>query len=94
MRMHREGELGGSAGSLDHPQEPRGGGWRPLLRYEHVGARSLQWPQGSQLGAVQRMHTLNPALGPVHVQPPVPKIDLRPAKLAQLGRAEAMSIRK
>ena len=50
-------------------------------------------PQGPKLGPVQGMHAFDPAFSSVHVQATVPQVDLRPAKLAELGRAKAVSIR-
>jgi hypothetical protein len=40
--MNQEGELSGSAGSLNHPQEPRCCNWSASFRREVVRARSLQ----------------------------------------------------
>jgi hypothetical protein len=38
------------------------------------------------------MHTFDPALCTIDVQPTMPKVDLRPTKLAKLLRTQAMSI--
>jgi hypothetical protein len=42
---------------------------------------------------MQRMNAFNPTFGTVHVQPTMPKINLRPTKLTELGSTKAMSIR-
>src|SRR5262249_1190852 len=84
VRMNWEWLLGASTGSLNHPQEPRCGHWRPGLGDEHVQARPLQWPQRSKAqdrladGRSQR------PLRSIDVQSPMPEIDLRPTKLTKL----------
>ena len=69
---------------------PSRGNGRLRLSHKHVRARPLQWPQSPKLRAAQRMDALDPALGPVHMQSPVPEIDLRPAKLAELSCTQPM----
>jgi hypothetical protein len=41
---------------------------------------------------VQRMYTLNPALGAVHIHAPMPENDLRPAQLTEISRTKSMLI--
>jgi hypothetical protein len=40
------------------------------------------------------MDAFDPALRSVHMQPPMPQIDLSPAKLAQLSSTKSMPIRQ
>ncbi len=49
---------------------------------------------GREARAHARVNALDPTLRPVHMQPPVPEIDLRPAKLAELLRLEPMPVRQ
>jgi hypothetical protein len=68
MRMHWERHLRGSAGPLDHPQEPSGGDWRPSFGDEHIRTAPLQRSQRPKLRPMQRMDALLSALCPVHMQ--------------------------
>jgi len=82
--MNREGELRGAPGSRE-AGTPTTTAW--FLRMVQ-----LQWSNGAQLWAVQGMHAFNPALRSIDMQAAVPKIDLRPAKLAKFRSAEPMPI--
>jgi hypothetical protein len=93
VRVNSEGEFGGFACSLNHPQEPSWCHGYARLRNEDIRALALQRSQGAEFGPVQRMHALNPTLSPVHMQPPMPQVDLRPAQLTELLSSEAVSIR-
>jgi hypothetical protein len=51
-----------------------------------------QRPQSPEVRPVQRMHTLNPALGVVHIHAPMPENDLRPAQLTEISRTKSMPV--
>jgi hypothetical protein len=92
MRMNWEWQLSGSAGALDHPQEPSWRYWSASFGEEHIRTVALQRPQGSQFRSMQRMNTLDPAFAPVCVQSAIPEIDLSPSQGAKLSSPQAMSI--
>src|SRR5277367_6603259 len=91
VRVNLKQKLCSSTCALNHPQEPSRGHWRASLSDEHVWARTLQGPQRSELWPMQGMNAFNATLGPIDMQPPLLEINLRPAKLTQLGSAKAMS---
>ncbi len=49
---------------------------------------------GREARAHARVNALDPTLRPVHMQPPVPEIDLSPSQLAELLRSQAVPIRQ
>src|SRR5262245_10487064 len=92
VRMNWEWELSGLARSLDHSQEPSCCDRRSGLRCEDVRARSLHRSQSPKLWAMQRMNTLDPALGPVDMHAAIPEIDLAPSQGAEFSGSQPMSI--
>src|SRR6516225_5808254 len=68
VRMNLERKLSRYACALDHSQEPCWRYWRASLGNEHIRALSLQWSQCPKLRTMQRMHTFNSALSPIHMQ--------------------------
>jgi hypothetical protein len=92
VRVHSEGEACSATRALDHPQEPGRCYWGCGLGHEDVRARPLQRSQGSKLRPMQGMNASAAALCAVHMQAPLPKIDLRPMKTAKLGSTEPMPV--
>ena len=86
MRMNWKRKLCSLASALDHPQEPRRCHRSASFRDEHIRTVALQWSQRSQLRPMQGMDALNSALSPIHMQSPIPEIDLSPTKRAEFCR--------
>ena len=91
MDLEREtGRLGGPGNEL---LKPRNGEWRAALGDKHERRSlglTLQPTEGPQLAPADRMRRGGPFLASIHVQAGSLELNLLPAQIHELGRAQAV----
>jgi len=96
MRMGLELEPSRLPCALDKPGKARRGERRAALRCEYEGRLglllALQLAKGAQFVALDRMRAGSAALDPADGQGGPVEVDLIPAEINQLARAEAVAI--
>src|SRR2546427_9736374 len=95
MRVYREPQPGALACLGHHLAHARIGQWPFALREKHIGrcaCEALEFPQGTDLCAGERMRARDAMLDAPHVQESLIKVKLIPAQVNQFGHAQPMAI--